>query len=827
MRTNSPQWATRIYERLWGLAILSLILAGCGVSPDVHYQNGRLLLKQDKLDEAMREAEAGMRAESSWRFRILKADVLVKSGQAKAAKELLAFPEPPSDPESRARLLTDEAWFQKIAAQYSGAEALLHQAAQIAKPLRLPLLEALIEMRLADVQIWQGKLVLAEPAFRHVIDVATEQHDPYLQAAAMVNLGVLFQNAFQFEEAIYWLDKARVMFRQLGSVNSYYITVGNLGSCYLRLGDSERGLADLQEAETHAKEISDRFSEQLWIGNSGAVLYDLGDLPRAEEKFKQALAIARSLDKNENDRTGWWYYSLASIAIDLGDFDAADSYNKEALSRRQALSNRSDFYPRVNEAHIAAGRKDPRAETLYRGLIAEYHQGMNPVPMLEARAGLAELLSQEAHIDAADAQFRAALVDLESQRTALASADNRMTYLAKLIRFYDRYINFLVDRNQPERALEVAESSRARVLDEQMQKKSESTATQAQRMRELARSSGSVILSYWLGKKRSFLWAVTADGITLHQLPPESQIAPLVAGYRSFIENLRDPLQSEYPAGRKLTEILLGPVRPLLSSASRVILVPDRSLYSLNFETLPDPDNPSKYLIERTTLEVAPSLEVLAEFRPPAKSPDSLLLIGDPEQVVEEYPRLPFAGNEIQAISQAFSPGKQMVIEGAQASPGAYREAHPARFSWIHFAAHAAANRTSPLDSALILSRGSSANDAAYQLSARDVMNVPLSARLVTLSACRSAGAKTFSGEGQVGLSWAFLRAGARSVVAGLWDVTDRSTAALMADFYDQLSHNAAPIDALRHAKLTLLHGGKAYQKPFYWGPFQLYAGTI
>ena len=106
-------------------------------------------------------------------------------------------------------------------------------------------------------------------------------------------------------------------------------------------------------------------------------------------------------------------------------------------------------------------------------------------------------------------------------------------------------------------------------------------------------------------------------------------------------------------------------------------------------------------------------------------------------------------------------------------------------------------------------------------------MNVPLNASLVTLSACRSAGAKTYSGEGQVGLSWAFLRAGSRSVVAGLWDVTDRSTAALMADFYDQLAHNAAPVEALRHAKLTLLRGGKAYQKPFYWGPFQLYAGVI
>jgi CHAT domain-containing protein len=809
------------------LAIVLSILAGCGMSPDVRYQKGRLLLRQGKLDEAMREAEAGMRAEQSWRFRILKADVLIVRSDAKAARELLAFSQPPSDQESLARLRMDQAWLENLDSNYSNSEALLQQASRIAQPLGLPVLEAMIENRIGLVEVRQGKMEMAEVAFRHAIEVSAAQRDSSLQASAMGNLGLLFQNTFDFEEAIYWFDKTSAMFQQLGSMDAYYKTLGNLGTCYLRLGDTDKGLADLEQAEIHARQTGDHYLEQLWIGNSGSGLYDRGDLQKAGEKFKQALEIAQSRDRNEKDLTGWWYYSLASTAIDLGDYNAADAYNKEALSRRQALADRSDFYPRVNEAHIAAGRKDPRAEALYRGLIAEYHEGMNPVPMLEARAGLAGFLAEKGQFDRADAQFRAALADLESQRVALAIADNRMTYLAKLIRFYDRYIDFLIDRNQAEKALEVAESSRARVLDEQLQKESAPAAVRVERMRELARSSHSVILSYWLGKKQSFLWAVTPEGITLHRLPPESQIAPLVAGYRSFIENLRDPLQSEYPAGRKLAEILLGPVRSLLSSVSRVILVPDRSLYSLNFETLPDPDNPSKYLIERATLEVAPSLEVLAESRPPAKSADSLLLIGDPEQVVEEYPRLPFAGNEIQAISKAFSPGKQMVIEGTQASPGAYREARPARFSWIHFAAHAAANRTSPLDSALILSRGSSANDAAYQLSARDVMNVPLNARLVTLSACRSAGAKTFSGEGQVGLSWAFLRAGARSVVAGLWDVTDRSTAALMADFYDQLSHNAAPIDALRHAKLTLLHGGKAYQKPFYWGPFQLYAGTI
>jgi CHAT domain-containing protein len=365
------------------------------------------------------------------------------------------------------------------------------------------------------------------------------------------------------------------------------------------------------------------------------------------------------------------------------------------------------------------------------------------------------------------------------------------------------------------------------VLDEQLESNPVHAVVHSAQLRELARSSHAVLLSYWLGEKRSFLWAVTPDGITYYELPPEHEITPLVTGYRSFIENLRDPLQSEYPAGHKLSEVLLGKVRPLLASANRVVLVPDRSLNSLNFETLPDPEDSTKYVIERTVLEVAPSLNMLAERRPVAARAESLLLIGNPEQAIEEYPRLPFAGSEIELISKAAQPRKSTVFEGAGANPSAYRNSKPGQFSWIHFAAHAAANQASPLDSALILSRGVSPTDAAYQLSAREVMAIPLNASLVTLSACRSAGAKTYSGEGQVGLSWAFLRAGSRSVVAGLWDVTDRSTAALMADFYDQLAHNEAPVEALRHAKLTLLRGGKAYQKPFYWGPFQLYAGAI
>ena len=72
-------------------------------------------------------------------------------------------------------------------------------------------------------------------------------------------------------------------------------------------------------------------------------------------------------------------------------------------------------------------------------------------------------------------------------------------------------------------------------------------------------------------------------------------------------------------------------------------------------------------------------------------------------------------------------------------------------------------------------------------LLARDVMAKPWTAALVTVSACRSAGGKTYAGEGMVGFAWTFLKAGAGNVIAGLWDVNDRSTTELMADEFSRL----------------------------------------
>jgi CHAT domain-containing protein len=206
--------------------------------------------------------------------------------------------------------------------------------------------------------------------------------------------------------------------------------------------------------------------------------------------------------------------------------------------------------------------------------------------------------------------------------------------------------------------------------------------------------------------------------------------------------------------------------------------------------------------------------------RPSQSAPErSLLLIGNPKPREPEFPALRYASNEMNSIARHFGQDRVTVYEGDRASPAAYRDAHPERFALLHFTAHAAANLESPLDSAVILT----GPENAFKLYARDVAEQSLHADLVTVSACRSAGERAYSGEGLVGFAWAFLRAGARGVIAGLWDVDDRSTAELMDVLYDRLAAGDPAPRALREAKLSVMARGGNSARPYYWAPFQLY----
>jgi CHAT domain-containing protein len=250
-------------------------------------------------------------------------------------------------------------------------------------------------------------------------------------------------------------------------------------------------------------------------------------------------------------------------------------------------------------------------------------------------------------------------------------------------------------------------------------------------------------------------------------------------------------------------------------------------LASLNFETLIVPGANAHFWIEDVTLTTASSLTLLAKASTSANTPGnnkSLLLVGNTEPV-ETFPALAKAHEEMQRVEQYFPEAQRAVLEGKQATPQAFLHSDPGKFTYLHFVTHGTASVTRPLDSAVILSR----DGDSYKLYARDIIHQPLSAQLVTISACEGASGRAYSGEGLVGLSWAFLRAGAHNVVGALWEVNDSAAPQIMDAFYGEMNRGKDPATALRTAKLTLLKNKDpeiVFRKPYYWAAFQLYAGS-
>jgi CHAT domain-containing protein len=814
------------------LAVLFLVAAfGCGRRPvqsnDAFYNDAELSFKKGDIKIALDEAEAGLRRcgsspEWCWKYRLLKAESLMGLGQSKTAFELLEAAGSPPGSELQARHRMDEGRALYRISDLSRAEKLLEEAHALAETSGSPLLVAEVELRQAPLLQAARKFDQADATLRHALQLATRAGDPYVQANVTGNLGFLFLNGlFNCDEAIYWFERSITLSERIDAPALTASTVGNLGSCYYQFGDLEKALASFAEAETRSAQLGNIQLQGLWLGDSGNVFLDQGDFPEAIDRCKRALELARRSD--DKLRSIELLAILAEANIGIGQLDTAEAYVKQGQAVADAIgATRQRLYLGLNSARIAHRRKQfEQAEQLYRSLLNSASE--DPTPALEAQKSLAELYIETQEPRKAEVQFQSAIATIERRQVSLAKEDYKISYLASLVRFYQSYVDFLVERGEKSRALEVVESSRARILSERVTNAASRGALSASQLQALARSSHRIFLSYWLAPKQSYVWAITPADIQMFRLPPEKEVRGLVEGYRTVIEDLRDPVESHNPDGARLSEVLLGPIRQLAPPGSHLVIVPDGALHSLNFATLPAPDDPAKYWIEDVTLSVAPSLGLILNTRR-AGTPQraSLLAIGDPESPGEEFPRLPNARKEVDTIAALFSTSNKTVYEGGQSQPSIYRRADPARFSFIHFAAHATANRASPLDSALILSREGN----IYSLTAREIMQVPLDASVVTLSSCRSAGARAYSGEGLVGLTWAFLQAGARNVIAGLWDVDDESTSRLMSRMYGDLTRGVPPEDALRAAQLSLLHAPYPYKKPYYWGPFQLYSRT-
>jgi CHAT domain-containing protein len=660
---------------------------------------------------------------------------------------------------------------------------------------------------------------------------AQAHQDRFLAANASMNLGWAALQVGHFDEGADWSRAAYLAAAKLGAEDLAQTALGNLGWAYYQLGDGDRALEQFSAAEKSAERLGDVSDELLWISTSGYVYRDTGDLPRATESYRQALALARQIDSKEDIVNA--LEDLAQVSVDSGNLDQASAYIAEVTPMELAGGKHLSANVLLTQGMIAAARgQNPQAESLFRTVRDD---AKNPTTTrLGAGEQLARLEKRKGNIQAAERMYKATLTDFDSAQAELKSEETQLPFVANATRIYDGYIHLLVAQGKSDQALAVADRSRARTLAQALGVAGQRTGAASLDPRRVAQKTGATLLFYWLGPQQSYLWAITPAKVTLFPLPGQAEIVARIDRYRKAVLDLEDPLRTGNQDGQAVYAMLVYPAAKLIRPGSPVMILADGELSRLNFETLlapgpgPEPDQGSgpvpqlHYWIDDATLLAAPSLSMLAAATPAPHSQRSLLLLGNPISPSPDFPSLPLFGFEMKSIEDQFAPGDVAVFASQRATPAAYLASNPAQFSYIHFVSHAIASSTDPLDSAIILS-ASSAGENSFKLYARDIMQHPIGARLVTISSCYGSGTRSYAGEGLVGLSWAFLRAGAHSVIGALWEASDDSSPRLMNTLYQGLNEGESPAVALRLGKLSLLHRQNRFRAPFYWAPFQIY----
>jgi CHAT domain-containing protein len=188
-----------------------------------------------------------------------------------------------------------------------------------------------------------------------------------------------------------------------------------------------------------------------------------------------------------------------------------------------------------------------------------------------------------------------------------------------------------------------------------------------------------------------------------------------------------------------------------------------------------------------------------------------------------DFGRLAFSRDEASSIERLASRGTVTTALDFSASVETMMGPQVAQARIVHIASHGVFNSVRPELSGLVLSlvdtRGEPTDGVLHLY---DIFNLHLSADLVVLSACETGLGREMTGEGLIGLTRAFMYAGAPRIVASLWQVDDVATAALMRAFYEGLLvRQQTPAAALAAAQRKM-RADPRWRSPYYWAGFTL-----
>jgi len=702
---------------------------------------------------------------------------------------------------------------------------------------------------IGNIREEQGEYALAEACYRKALAIHRDLGNAAGEAAALHNVGLAIHDQGRLDDALSYFKQALALNREQGDRESIALNLMSIGSIQRKQERLDAARASVQEALALQREINDRARIPISLNSLGLIAVAEGRTQEALDRFRTALTRSREVGDRRNAAAN--LENIGLIQLDQGNpTDAVDALRESVrlveelrvnatspASRRSLLSTQVEGYQALTTALLRTGQMDKAlraAERTRARVLADYLSGteneptIRPVPPADT-------------LQAALRPNETALLYAETTDGLTALVVSRDTVAARPLSVASR-----------DESLSASLRSSHRSASDRPSEASESVAPKPP------------------------------------DAAPDS--ARLSDDVERFRRQLTDPFDRDSTGralSRHLYSALVEPLDSLLAPTNRLVIVPSGVLGYLPFGTLRDASG--RYLVEHKHLRYVPSLTVLQQLQrrsypprlrsllalggpaygtpfPSSTSPASLLRSGadlGPSPApgstrAQEYPPAGAAGAEaVPSPARSYAamgydrwpdlPGTlrevkklrriagrgSTVLTGARASESILRRMNRhgdlRDYRILHFATHGVVVPNRPGLSALVLSRVGTSDSVHVQdgyLTRSEIVDLDLQSDLAVLSACQTGLGEYVDGEGIVGLSGAFLRAGSNATLVSQWNVQDTSTRRFMTAVYRRADQPGTTFaEAVTETKRAFLRGdyGTSARDPVYWAPFVYY----
>ncbi|MGK7948172.1 MAG: CHAT domain-containing protein [Xenococcaceae cyanobacterium] len=628
-----------------------------------------------------------------------------------------------------------------------------------------------------------------------------------------------------------------------------------------------QALAKFQEALPILREVNYPSGEGATLFRIGGVYYDLGKKQKALDYYNQTLPLFPAVENRQLEAAT--INNIGDVYDDLGEKQKALDYYNQSLPISQAVGDRQLEATTLNNIGLVYNNLGEKQKASYFSTVEDDYKFKTQILMQLHQQNPDRGYDVLAFETSEQGKARSLLELLEE-----ANIDIRQGVAPELVTEEKRLQNKLdaierqrisfCSQNCSQRLLNRLETERSKLVEQykQVQAKiranspeyAELTQPQPIKLKQLQQllDEDTVLWQYSLWRDRSYVWVISKDSFSTHELASREEIETLAREYHKLLqhESRDNKLNS---VATKLSQFITPPTAEA-TQKSRIVIVSDAALQYIPFASLPTEDD--RLLSNNHQIVNLPSSSVLARLRTNQENQipatKKLAILADPvfsksdirlpqkqQPGTEDFgydplksatrsldlklSRLKGTKKEAETIRDLVPESQKISAFGFDANLQFATSPELSNYNIVHFATHGILNSEKPELSGIVLSLfDEKGNPQNGFLRLHEVFNLDLPADLVVLSAYETGLGKEIRGEGLVGLTRGFMYAGATRLLVSLWKVNDAATAEFMSEFYSFiLQDGLTPAEAL-NATQKYMQQHPDWNHPYYWAAFTL-----